>query len=307
MGERSTCASRSGRVNDKVYRCGTCSEVMQRTSNARPSHYCSDACRPTCAIADCESPMKYRTPFGRICPVHYARWKKHGDPHVLLLPKNMAPAPDTCRQCAGPRGEGYAKWFCSVRCAGRWSVHIDEAETWPCAACPDGVVHRSRSRSDARLCVTCRRSRPPLSARELAQRDGSMCRICLVEVRLDLPARHTHRPAADHIVPRALGGPNTPQNLQLTHHRCNSVKQHRLSLDAETIERLAAEAVTANTDPRRGAEVCGAGHPRTPAFGHWERRGWCCRECKYLRQRVRRWAANPDAKRRNRGRRVAAP
>ena len=32
------------------------------------------------------------------------------------------------------------------------------------------------------------------------------------------------RPTIDHIVPRAAGGPDVPENLQLTHARCNRVK-----------------------------------------------------------------------------------
>lgn len=32
------------------------------------------------------------------------------------------------------------------------------------------------------------------------------------------------RPTFDHIIPRAAGGPDTPQNLQLAHARCNKIK-----------------------------------------------------------------------------------
>ncbi|MGB3626716.1 MAG: HNH endonuclease signature motif containing protein [Henriciella sp.] len=32
------------------------------------------------------------------------------------------------------------------------------------------------------------------------------------------------RPTFDHIVPRAAGGPDTPENLQLAHARCNRIK-----------------------------------------------------------------------------------
>ncbi|MEQ9314739.1 MAG: HNH endonuclease signature motif containing protein [Henriciella sp.] len=32
------------------------------------------------------------------------------------------------------------------------------------------------------------------------------------------------RPTFDHIIPRAAGGPDTSENLQLAHARCNKVK-----------------------------------------------------------------------------------
>lgn len=32
------------------------------------------------------------------------------------------------------------------------------------------------------------------------------------------------RPTFDHIIPRAAGGPDTPENLQLAHARCNKRK-----------------------------------------------------------------------------------
>lgn len=32
------------------------------------------------------------------------------------------------------------------------------------------------------------------------------------------------RPTFDHIIPRAAGGPDRPENLQLAHARCNKIK-----------------------------------------------------------------------------------
>jgi 5-methylcytosine-specific restriction endonuclease McrA len=59
----------------------------------------------------------------------------------------------------------------------------------------------------------------PYTRREIYDRDNGTCRIC----RNSLP----YAPggfAIDHIVPIALGGPDTPANLQLTCQPCNREK-----------------------------------------------------------------------------------
>ncbi|WP_233347295.1 HNH endonuclease [Ponticaulis koreensis] len=35
------------------------------------------------------------------------------------------------------------------------------------------------------------------------------------------------RPTFDHVKPRSKGGPDTPENLQLAHARCNKIKGNR--------------------------------------------------------------------------------
>lgn len=58
----------------------------------------------------------------------------------------------------------------------------------------------------------------------LIQRDHGRCGLCRRPVRA-LSGRMG--PTGDHITPLNLGGTNEPENLQLAHKSCNSVKRDR--------------------------------------------------------------------------------
>jgi 5-methylcytosine-specific restriction endonuclease McrA len=65
-----------------------------------------------------------------------------------------------------------------------------------------------------------RRGRDHMIWRELVismliQRDGNLCGICTKPV-------DPSEDSIDHIVPRGMGGPNTAQNIRLTHRTCNN-------------------------------------------------------------------------------------
>lgn len=45
-----------------------------------------------------------------------------------------------------------------------------------------------------------------------------------------LTAPDPYRPSVDHRVPRARGGTNEPENLQLAHLHCNQVKSDRITV-----------------------------------------------------------------------------
>lgn len=62
---------------------------------------------------------------------------------------------------------------------------------------------------------------------EIYQRDGWVCQICLDPVPKDTWGVSEYSPlqaSLDHILPRALGGDNSPENLRLTHTLCNSLR-----------------------------------------------------------------------------------
>jgi 5-methylcytosine-specific restriction endonuclease McrA len=89
-----------------------------------------------------------------------------------------------------------------------------------------------KKRNDTYLCHFCRKARHTrhgVSAGMLAVRDGTDCGICSQPV--DMTLRYPDPMAAqvDHIVPYALGGSHDEENLQLAHHRCNSLKHARVN------------------------------------------------------------------------------
>lgn len=64
----------------------------------------------------------------------------------------------------------------------------------------------------------------------VAARDGSTCQLCSAPVDLTLPSGprgHLDGPSLDHEHPRSQGGPDTLDNLRLTHWRCNRDEARR--------------------------------------------------------------------------------
>lgn len=56
-------------------------------------------------------------------------------------------------------------------------------------------------------------------------RDGPWCHFCGYEIRIRNPMNNEQAsPTRDHIVPKALGGKTTLENLRLAHKFCNSVR-----------------------------------------------------------------------------------
>lgn len=60
----------------------------------------------------------------------------------------------------------------------------------------------------------------PYTRKEIFERDGGRCRLCGLELECKPHGYHI-----DHIVPVALGGVDTPANVQLTCPLCNRRKQ----------------------------------------------------------------------------------
>lgn len=61
------------------------------------------------------------------------------------------------------------------------------------------------------------KKRPPISSyvrRKVIERDGLVCQLCFT----DVEPSDIH---LDHIIPFSKGGPDTTENLRVTHSRCN--------------------------------------------------------------------------------------
>lgn len=68
----------------------------------------------------------------------------------------------------------------------------------------------------------------PVSLRYVGHRAGWTCAICQLVPVLQRPPRgsqpHPLGPSLDHIIPIALGGADVPENVRLTHDRCNRLR-----------------------------------------------------------------------------------
>jgi 5-methylcytosine-specific restriction endonuclease McrA len=68
-----------------------------------------------------------------------------------------------------------------------------------------------------------RRGRPP-------------CHICGQPINYDLPYLHPLEFVVDHVIPLALGGPDTLGNKAAAHRTCNRTKGDRLAVELKRVE-----------------------------------------------------------------------
>ena len=66
--------------------------------------------------------------------------------------------------------------------------------------------------------------RAPVSFKHIYNRDHGICQICGLPVPQDKSPNKLWAATIDHIVPLSKGGTHEPDNCQLSHRLCNSIK-----------------------------------------------------------------------------------
>lgn len=217
--------------------------------------FCSDDCKPRCSVEGCDNPSRKRG----WCASHYAqqqktgrdpepfKWKWYGDPCKPKQAKHsVAVALDReglCKNCGETIGKSVRQQFCTHAC---YQAHRLYGGPRPmstaCVACGIAIDLMARGKkgqlrkSVVKFCRPCKRdyAKYKMSARELAQRDGTDCGICHqpIDMTLTRAAGGLDCPSVDHILPRAHGGSHEPANLQLAHLRCNMLKSDRIVVES---------------------------------------------------------------------------
>jgi hypothetical protein len=117
--------------------------------------------------------------------------------------------PRLCRECGqefvAPYGDK-RRGFCSDECSKRFNGRIDKK------------IRRAR-----KLRVPTERIDP----RVVFERDSWRCGICRRKVNAKLKSPHPMSASLDHIIPLALGGSHTYDNVQCAHRICNSTKRDK--------------------------------------------------------------------------------
>jgi 5-methylcytosine-specific restriction endonuclease McrA len=188
----------------------------------------------TCSVSGCGQPARKRG----WCGSHYAQQRYTGRPPEPFKHK-WAPA-GPCVVCGAPNGYGRRR-FCSNACRVLHATYKgDVPSVVQCVACGIDIDLTERGKGGQRrkvvtkFCGPCRQDyrKYKLSARELANRDGTDCGICGEPVDMSLRRKDSNMCASvDHIIPRSLGGTHDPDNLQLSHLYCNQVKSDRWAGD----------------------------------------------------------------------------
>lgn len=71
------------------------------------------------------------------------------------------------------------------------------------------------------------RSTVPYKGLEIYERDKGFCGICKLPIDIKLKFPDVNSFSVDHILPIAIGGDDTPDNVQAAHLGCNARKAHR--------------------------------------------------------------------------------
>lgn len=99
-----------------------------------------------------------------------------------------------------------------------------------------GRCRKQREKSQRRFVV------PKPVRYAIYERDGWRCQLCRKKVDPTLSHNAKWGPSLDHVVPRTQGGADTPDNLQLAHRHCNSVKCDGVWQNGEQLSLLARAA-----------------------------------------------------------------
>ena len=195
--------------------------------------YCSEECKPRCAVEGCDEPRRKRDWCGK----HYSTWRRTGDANAPL--KNPWTTEWVCVVCGAdvPKGSGRRK-CCSDNCQAIDSRHKGNVpKVADCALCGDEIdlfarnYNGRKKRTDTRLCDKCGRVNAYAWSRhlpDLLARDNHTCGICSQHIDTTLKYPNPMSATVDHILPRSLGGTNDVDNLQPSHALCNSTKQDRI-------------------------------------------------------------------------------
>jgi hypothetical protein len=245
------------RTGSPVKPCLGCGEPV---NGSRFAKYCSDTCKPRCSVDGCCGAVRKRG----WCASHYAQHARTGaEPAPFkwkwrpadLRSKPLTHAPKRPIVLAGPAPCGNCgvliqasvyQQFCTPTCYQAYRLHGGPRPTTTnCVACGVAIDLTERGKrgqlrkAAVKFCRPCKRdyAKYKMSARELAERDGTDCGICHqpVDMTLIRAVDGLDCPSVDHILPRSRGGSHEPENLQLAHLRCNMLKSDRISVESRCV------------------------------------------------------------------------
>jgi hypothetical protein len=131
--------------------CLGCGELIHRTkARGKIPAFCSEACRPRCALVDCDEPGRTRG----WCVFHYSRWVEQGNPNAPL--ERLRHEGSTCAAdgCDRPRRKQYwcSSHYGRMRATGEaGQLHHVWATDLTCVVCglPTGTEYGRRKHCSA--------------------------------------------------------------------------------------------------------------------------------------------------------------
>ncbi len=223
----SECGLALGRNKKKYYVCQYCGELFWKPDAFRKK-YCSKECQK--AARQDEALECHRNAPSSPAPTVYRReclWC--GEPFETAHPNKLYCSPEcgyemnkqqhreqwkaeyqprifTCKEC-GRTVEtecGHtSSEFCSIECSDKYHTR----------------AYKMRRNKQMKAAY-----RAPVSFKHIYNRDHGICQICGLPVPQDKSPNKLWAATIDHIVPLSKGGTHEPDNCQLSHRLCNSIK-----------------------------------------------------------------------------------
>lgn len=140
-----------------------------------------------------------------------------------------------CAECTAAKTADMREYVSNVRARDGVSPTQKIRPAKPTRSCVE-CGNQTRSRNSVPRCKPCslrfRRmvSISPADRAFIYERDAWICQFCLEPVEPGLPSSSPWQATLDHIVPRAKGGLDQPENLRLLHRYCNGVRSDSDSL-----------------------------------------------------------------------------
>lgn len=217
----------------RVTSCAECGGPVEQAEMGRPRRYCSDECKARVgnrAQRRRQLPIRDPNPQERAC-AHC------GKPFI----------PNRRDQVYCPAGSGSycaQKAYWARRAAGEPLRQVEQTKA--CVECgKDFTARKANAKWCSKSCrirttardATRRRGplRPewkPYSDREIFERDGWICQLCMQPVDRKVSRTHPDGATIDHTVPLSLGGADEPANVVTAHWRCNRDKGNRVPVKA---------------------------------------------------------------------------
>jgi 5-methylcytosine-specific restriction endonuclease McrA len=121
-------------------------------------------------------------------------------------------------------------------------VIVGSTASATCGECGDDFDYTVRTNQPRKVCDSCIRDNKRASKsyrsrakkygvayvkftrRSIFERDGYRCHRCKKKCLRKWPPNHPLEPTIDHLIPMALKGPHTPENVACCCRKCNSEK-----------------------------------------------------------------------------------
>lgn len=187
---------------------------------------------PQCAAPACDRTARYRA--SRLCHTHYQRLRNTG---ALELPSKRA---DVCQVqgCEGIPTTSYRYCNRHETERGRYGIAGERfycdcgadmrRGSMRCPTCAYAIrLRRAKDGQHRRRAAINGATHEPIDSLKVYERDEWQCGLCQQPVDRDTAWPDVMSASLDHVVPLAIGGTHTYDNVQLAHLTCNTSKGHR--------------------------------------------------------------------------------